>query len=258
MALTMYGSAGGAPSLPRGAGQHVLVVADDPPVAELLCTTMELAGYRIHAERTGTAAVHRLTDQRFDLVVLDLALPDLADLGRERRPVVHRPPVLFLARHDALGELLPEVGPGEQDYVTKPFRVAEVLARAQVLLRGRMPVRREGEPSYGSSYGEPSYGELSYGDLVLDDPACQALRAGRALNLTPAEYRLLRYLLVNAHTVLSKDKIGRYVWGDFHGDNAIEQLVSRLRRKIDRAGPPLIHTHRGFGYRLGGANGREH
>ncbi|GAQ65091.1 putative transcriptional regulatory protein [Streptomyces scabiei] len=248
MVLTMYGSAAGAPSLPRGAGQHVLVVADDPPVAELLCTTMELAGYRIHAEHTGTAAVHRLTDQRFDLVVLDLALPDLADLGRERRPVVHRPPVLFLARHDALGELLPEVGPGEQDYVIKPFRVAEVLARAQVLLRGRMPVRRDALPTYG---------ELSYGDLVLDDPACQALRAGRALNLTPAEYRLLRYLLVNAHTVLSKEQIGRYVRGDFHGDNAIEQLVSRLRRKIDRAGPPLIHTHRGFGYRLGGANGRE-
>ncbi|MCC9710868.1 hypothetical protein E4N62_39940 [Streptomyces sp. MNU76] len=129
----------------------------------------------------------------FDLVVFDLALPDLEGLGRERRPLAHRPPVLFLARYDTLGRLLPEVGLGEQDYVTKPFRIAEVLARAQVLLRGRKPVRRNGE--------------LAYRDLILDDAACQALRAGRALNLTPAEYRLLRYLLVNARKVLSKEQI---------------------------------------------------
>jgi DNA-binding response OmpR family regulator len=243
MVLTMHGSPSDKPSLPRGAGQHVLVVTHDPDAAELLSTTLELAGYRIHTADTGTDAVHRLNGGRFDLVVLDLALPDLEGLGRERRPVAHRPPVLFLTRYDSLGRLLPEVGLGEQDYVTKPFRIAEVLARAQVLLRGREPVRRDGE--------------LSYGELVLNDPACQALRAGRELNLTPAEYRLLRHLLVNAHTVLSKEQIGRYVWGDFRGDNAIEQLVSRLRRKVDRTAPPLIHTRRGFGYWLGDAHGQE-
>ncbi len=243
MALTMYGSASEKPSLPRGAGQHLLIVVDDPDIAELLSTTLELAGYRIQTAESGTEAVARLTEQRFDLVVLDLALPDLEGLGRERRPVAHRPPVLFLTQYDSLGRLLPEVGLGEQDYVTKPFRIAEVLARAQVLLRGRKAVRRDNE--------------LSYRDLVLDDPACQALRAGRALNLTPAEYRLLRYLLVNAHKVLSKEQIGRYVWGDFHGDNAIEQLVSRLRRKVDREDPPLIHTRRGFGYWLGRSGDQE-
>ncbi|QFR01784.1 response regulator transcription factor [Streptomyces phaeolivaceus] len=233
------------PSLPRGAGQHLLIAAGDPSTAELLSTTLELAGYRTHTTPSGTEAVSRLTEHRFDLVVLDLAIPDLDDLGRERRPVAHRPPVLFLTQYDSLGKLLPELGLGEQDYVTKPFRIAEVLARAQVLLRGRKPVRRDGEPSYR--------------DLVLDDPACQALRAGRPLNLTPAEYRLLRYLLVNAHKVLSKEQIGRYVWGDFHGDNAIEQLVSRLRRKVDReGGDPLIHTRRGFGYWLGTPSRQEH
>lgn len=241
MALTTHGGASEKPSLPRGAGQHVLVVADDQDVSELLSTTLELAGYRIHTVESGAAAVARLTEQRFDLVVLDLALPDLEGLGRERRPLAHRPPVLFLTRYDSLGRLLPEVGLGEQDYVTKPFRIAEVLARAQVLLRGRKPVRQDSDPSYL--------------DLVLDDPSCQARRAGRALHLTPAEYRLLRYLLVNAHKVLSKEQIGRYVWGDFHGDNAIEQLVSRLRRKVDREAPPLIHTRRGFGYWLGTSTG---
>jgi two-component system OmpR family response regulator len=95
---------------------------------------------------------------------------------------------------------------------------------------------------------------LHYGDLVLDDTVCRARRGTRALDLTPAEYRLLRHLLVNAHRVLSKEQIGRYVWGDHRGDNAIEQLVSRLRRKVDRGdgdAPALIHTRRGFGYWLG-------
>jgi DNA-binding response OmpR family regulator len=189
----------------------LVVVAEDLDTAELLCTTLELGGYRIRSATSGTEAVARLRDRRFDLVVLDLTLPDLEGLGRDRPPLAHRPPVLFLTAYDALGELL---------------------------LRAAGPARRERQ--------------LAYLDLALDGSACQALRAGRALNLTPAEYRLLRYLLVNAHKVLSKEQIGRYVWGDFHGDNAIEQLVSRLRRKVDRDGPPLVHTRRGFGYRLGG------
>jgi DNA-binding response OmpR family regulator len=115
--------------------------------------------------------------------------------------------------------------------------MAEVLARMQVLLRGARPRGAESA--------------LRYGELVLDDTLCQARRGTRPLRLTPAEYRLLRHLLVNAHRVLSKEQISRYVWGDFRGDNAIEQLVSRLRRKVDRDAPVLIHTRRGFGYWLG-------
>ncbi|MGW0711313.1 response regulator transcription factor [Streptomyces sp. NPDC002643] len=238
----MYGTVSDKPSLPRGAGQHVLIVVGDPQIAELLSTTLELAGYRICLVETGREAVGQLGEQRFDLVVMDLAVVDLERVGRERSTVLHVPPVLFLTVSESLGRLLPELGLGEKDYVTKPFRIAEVLARAQMLLRGRQPAR--------------PHSELAYHDLTLDDCACQALRAGRVLNLTPAEYRLLRYLLVNAHTVLSKEQIGRFVWGDFHGDNAIEQLVSRLRRKVDQQGPPLIQTRRGFGYWLGQAGDR--
>ncbi|MER6961314.1 response regulator transcription factor [Streptomyces sp. NPDC000618] len=246
----MYGDASettssvsGKPSLARGAGQHVLVVAGEPDIAELLATTLELAGYRITLTGAAVEALVHLDALRFDLLVVDADLPDLAGLGEAGRPVVvHRPPVLYLTACDSLGRLLPELGLGEKDYVTKPLRVAEMLTRMQLLLRAAPPGRR---PDHAPAYG----------DLVLDDTLCRARRGARGLDLTPAEYRLLRHLLGNAHRVLSKEQISRYVWGDFRGDNAIEQLVSRLRRKVDRDAPALIHTRRGFGYWLGKADG---
>ncbi|MGW4543831.1 response regulator transcription factor [Streptomyces chartreusis] len=229
-----------AERLARGAGQHVLVVAGDPDIAELLTITLELAGYRISLTGTGAEAVARVVERRLDLVVFDTDVPDQRDFDRERRPELpYRPPVLLLTECESLGRLVSELGPGRRDYVTKPFRIAEVLARIQVLLRHARPGRPGGNP-------------LHCGDLVLDDTVCRARRGTRTLDLTPAEYRLLRHLLVNPHRVLSKEQIGRHVWGDHRGDNAIEQLVSRLRRKVDRDAPALIHTRRGFGYWLGG------
>ncbi|WP_019057015.1 response regulator transcription factor [Streptomyces prunicolor] len=233
--MSTYDSFSETRSLARGGGQHLLVAVDEPDNAELLSTTLELAGYRIGTAGNGTEVVSRLAEQQFELVVIDAELPEMDALAQGRRLVTHRPPVLLLTGWDALDKLLPELGAGERDYVTKPFRIAEVLARIQVLLRGR--------------------GALHYADLVLDDTTCQARRGRCILDLTPAEYRLLRHLLVNAHKVLSKEQISRYVWGDFRGDNAMEQLVSRLRRKVDQEGAPLIHTRRGFGYWLGRAAG---
>jgi len=236
--MSTYDSISETRSLARGGGQHLLVAVDEPDNAELLSTTLELAGYRIGTAGNGSEVVSRLAEQRFELVVIDAELPQMDALAQGRRLVTHRPPVLLLTGWDALDKLLPELGAGERDYVTKPFRIAEVLARIQVLLRGR---------------GGGRDGALHYADLVLDDTTCQARRGRSTLDLTPAEYRLLRHLLVNAHKVLSKEQISRYVWGDFRGDNAMEQLVSRLRRKVDQEGPPLIHTRRGFGYWLGRA-----
>lgn len=192
---------GERPALARGSGQHVLVVGE-ADVAELLTTTLELAGYRTSVAGTGAQDVASAAGRRYDLVVLDATLPDVPDLGRRPRPpVTHRPPVLFLAAHDSLDDLLPELGLGERDYVTKPFRVSEVLARMQVLLRGTGATRRPD-------------GAARYRDLVLDDTLRTARRGRRTLDLTPAEYRLLSHLLANAHRVLSKEQISRYVWGD--------------------------------------------
>ncbi|MER7925768.1 response regulator transcription factor [Streptomyces sp. NPDC096057] len=238
--MSTYGGISETRSLALGGGQHLLVAVDGPDDAELLSTTLELAGYRIRIAGSGTEVVTRLAEQRFELVVIDAELPEMDALAQGHGLVTHRPPVLLLTAWDALDKLLPELGAGERDYVTKPFRIAEVLARIQVLLRGR---------------GGGRDGALHYADLVLDDTTCQARRGPRTLDLTPAEYRLLRHLLVNAHKVLSKEQISRYVWGDFRGGNAMEQLVSRLRRKVDQEGPALIHTRRGFGYWLGRAIG---
>ncbi|MFE7980151.1 response regulator transcription factor [Streptomyces shenzhenensis] len=234
----MHGTPSDTRSLARGAGQRLLVAADDPETSELLATTLELAGYRVGTAGAGAEVVVRLAERRFDLVVIDAELPGLHGLARGRGLAVpYRPAVLLLAAHDALAGLLPELGSGERDYVTRPFRIAEVLARIHVLLRDR------GGPARESA--------LRYADLLLDDAACQARRAGRPLDLTPAEYRLLRHLLVHARKVLSKEQISRHVWGERRGDNAIEQLVSRLRRKLHQEGPALLHTRRGFGYWLG-------
>jgi DNA-binding response OmpR family regulator len=239
----MHGSSSGRPALARGAGQRLLVVAGDSDVAELLCATLELAGYRIVAVAAAADAVARLVRERFDLVVVDATLPDVTALGRSRPALARRPPVLLLIDYESLDRIVPELGPGRRDYVTKPFRVADVLARVQILLRGT-----------GTGAGRVGKGAVCYRDLVLDDTRCEARRGARVLDLTPAEYRLLRHLLVNAHRVLSKEQIGRYVWGGRRGDNAIEQLVSRLRRKVDQDAPRLIHTRRGFGYWLGRAD----
>lgn len=140
------------PSPPRGHGQRVLVVADDPGDSELLSTTLELAGYRVGTAGTGAEGLVRLTEHAFDLAVWDAVLlshlthPPHTPRAGSRPP---HPPLLFLATCDSLHRLVPELGPGEKDYVTKPLRIAEVLARVDVLLRRRLPERRTVLPRYG-------------------------------------------------------------------------------------------------------------
>ncbi|GAA2259539.1 DNA-binding response regulator [Streptomyces ruber] len=240
----MYGSVGEKTEQAwdaREGGRQVLIAVDDPGTLELLTTTVGLAGYRTEAAGSRDAVLDRLADGGCDLVILDSALPGLRPLEEGRRmDPADRPAVLLLVPTDSLSRIVPELGWEATDYVTKPLRIAEVLARMQVLLRGT-----------GGTDGAPRGGVLECGGLALDDTTCRARRGRRVLDLTPAEYRLLRHLLVNVNKVLSKEQIARYVWGEYRGDNAIEQLVSRLRRKVDQGGPALIHTRRGFGYWLG-------
>jgi DNA-binding response OmpR family regulator len=233
------------PGPPRGNGQRVLIGASDPGDSELLATTLGLAGYRYVTAADGAELMAHYVQWGFDLVIVDSALPDLGQLGRGRRvSPADRPPVLLLTAHESLPDVVNQLGIGVSDYVTKPIRIAEVLARANVLLRAR-----------GESEHVQRGSRSGYGDLVLDDATCLARRGQIVLRLTPAEYRLLRHMLVNAGRVLSKEQLSRHVWGEVRGDNAIEQLVSRLRRKVDHRAPALIRTRRGFGYCLGRPDG---
>jgi two-component system OmpR family response regulator len=218
-----------------GNDSRVLVVVPDPDLRGSLAAQLSLAGYTVTAADTGHAAVDVLRERRVDLIVFDVEIPDLQDLARDRPTLAVRPPVLCLTACEYLGTLLPALGTDVEDYVTKPCRSVELLARVQVLLRDRrLPAA-----------------VLRHGDLLLDEVVCRAWRGERALDVTPAEYRLLRHLLLNAGRVLSKEQLAWQVWSESRGVNAIERLVSRLRRKVDGTQPRLIHTQRGFGYFLG-------
>lgn len=205
---------------------RLLVVAPDRE----LTAQLSFAGYQVSSATTGAGALRLLDQQRVDLIVVDIEIPDLMALARNRPVFAERPPVLCVAACEFLGTLVPALGTEIEDYVTKPFHRAELLARVQVLLKNK------------------ERNILTYGDLSLDEITYQGRRGGRELDLTPAEYRLLRHLILHAGQVLSKEQVARHVWRESRGDNAIERLVSRLRHKLD--GPELIHTHRGFGYQL--------
>jgi two-component system OmpR family response regulator len=168
-------------------------------------------------------------------------LPDIDgfEVARELRRHGHRAPVLFLTARDGTDDKVTGLMLGGDDYVTKPFSVAEVIARVHVLLRR-------------SRDGAADDNVLSYADLSMDEDTHQVRRAGRLIELSPTEYKLLRYLLINAGRVVSKAQILDRVWQyDFGGDAAVvEKFVSNLRRKVDVVEPPLLETVRGFGYVL--------
>ncbi|MFJ7072860.1 response regulator transcription factor [Streptomyces sp. NPDC098781] len=228
------------PAVP--ATPDVLLVVGEPRTSEPLAALLELAGYRTVAVDRATEAHVLLTERRFDLVILDVTLPDTEALRHSRRLLApDRPAVLLLTGSGEFLGSLPGGGPATADGQAggASGRVAEVLARVRQLVRGEEPAGWDGA--------------LRYGDLVLDDATRRARRGERAIELTPAEYRLLRCLLVNSERVLSKEQIGRHVWADPPTDSAIERLVSRLRRKVNGDQAALIHTRRGFGYWLGRA-----
>ncbi len=224
------------PVEPVAHGRRLLAAAPDPGLRRSLVAWLGSAGHAVEAVGTGAAAVTALGPQRFDLIIMDMDIPDLRELSRHRPTLVERPPILCITSCESLEQVVPEIGTEVSDYVTKPCRGPELLARVQVLLRTRTADR------------EPV---LRHDDLVLDEAVCQVWRGERRLEITAAEYRLLRHLLLNAGRVLSKEQLALQVWGESRTANTVERLMSRLRHKVDRTRPALIHTRRGFGYWLG-------
>ena len=220
---------------------RVLVVDDEANITDLVATALRYEGFQTQVADSGRAALAATRSFRPDLIVLDVMLPDLDGFEVVRRLAGEgrRVPILFLTARDAVEDKVRGLTLGGDDYVTKPFSLAELVARVRSVLR-----RADGS-------GDAS-GRLAFADLEMDDDTHEVWRGGTSVELTATEYKLLRYLLANARRVLSKAQILDHVWEyDFGGDaNVVETYISYLRKKLDRLGPPLIHTVRGVGYSL--------
>lgn len=219
---------------------RVLVVEDDHDVADLLVRTLARAHWAADIAATGRAALSALQLNEYDLVVLDLGLPDMDGLEvcRTWRAAGGRAPVLILTARGALQERVTGLDAGADDYLPKPFEPEELLARLRALSR-RNP--------------SPLAPVLQLGDLELDPATHNVRRAGASLALSPREYALLEYMLRHPHRVISRARLIEHVWDDNFDPvaNAVEVLVSRVRRKVDVPElPPLFHTVRGAGYML--------
>ena len=231
--------ASGAPGDPDA--PRVLVVDDEPAITELVALALRYEGFRVSVADGGRAALDAVAADPPDLVVLDIMMPGIDgwEVARRLRASGSPVPILFLTAKDATADKVRGLTLGADDYVTMPFSVEELVARIRAILRRTRPAA-----------GRPS--RLVFADLELDEDTHEVRRAGRPIELTATEFKLLRYLMLNARRVLSKGQILDHVWNyDFGGNaNVVETYISYLRRKIDREGPPLIHTVRGVGYTL--------
>jgi two-component system OmpR family response regulator len=227
---------------PDGTPVRVLVVDDEPSLAELLSMALRYEGWDVRTAADGLAAVRAAREFRPDAVVLDMMLPDLDGLEvlRRLRSDGGDVPVLFLTAKDAVEDRVAGLTAGGDDYVTKPFSLEEVVARLRALVR-RTAVLVGGSDSV-----------LTVGDLSLDEDSHEVFRGGEPIRLTATEFELLRYLMRNPRRVLTKAQILDRVWNyDFGGQvNVVELYVSYLRKKIDAGREPMIHTLRGAGYVL--------
>ena len=228
---------------------RLLVVDDEPNIRELLATSLRFAGFEVHTAADGAAALRVARQLELDLVVLDVMLPDMDGFAvtRRLREKGQHVPVVFLTARDDTQDKVTGLTVGGDDYVTKPFSLEEVVARIRAVLRRTQPD------------ADLSTSVLTYADLELDEDSHEVTRGGRVVELSPTEFKLLRYLMLNPGRVLSKTQILDHVWQyEWGGDaNIVESYISYLRRKVDNVNAPdgtpvtpLIHTKRGVGYML--------
>jgi two-component system response regulator MprA len=216
----------------------VLLVDDDARILRMLERTLAAEGYDVSVAPDGGTALARIERSLPDLIVLDVKMPGLDGLAVTRRLRAKRLPVpiLLLTARDAVAERVAGLDAGADDYLVKPFDIAELTARVRALLRRNHPPDEL----------------LVFGDLTLDPDTAIARRAGTDIELTRREAELLALLLRNARTVVTREAALEHVWGgeDEATTNAVDRYVAYLRRKLGE--PPLIHTVRGLGFRLDG------
>lgn len=231
-----------------GSPVRALVVDDEPALCDILAMALRHDGWQVETALNGHDALRAARTTAPDVIVLDIMLPDIEGISllqRMREGGVEAP-VLFLTAKDSLEDRLQGLDAGGDDYVTKPFNLGEVVARLQGLVRRTAWV---GVTSPGP--------RIVVGDLTLDEDSYEVDRAGTAIELSPTEFELLRFLMRNPRRVHSKAQILDNVWDyDYEGRPTVVDLyISYLRRKIDTLGPPMIHTVRGVGYMVKPASG---
>jgi two-component system OmpR family response regulator len=219
---------------------RILVVDDEPSIVDAVATALRYEGFEVEEAANGRDAIAAVARFDPDLVVLDWMLPDIEgiEVGRRLRDRGFKTAILFLTAKEAVENKVEALRAGGDDYVTKPFSLAELVARVQAILR--------------RTTGDLPGDVLRFGDLVLDEGRHEVSRADVMLELTATEFNLLRFFMLNPRRVLSKGQILQHVWRyDFGGNtNVVETYVSYLRRKLDAVGPPLIRTVRQAGYML--------
>ncbi|RYX81457.1 response regulator transcription factor [bacterium] len=218
---------------------NVLIVEDEPGVSRFLAKACVEIGYVPHIEADGRSALARAKNTRFEIILLDVMLPGMNgfEVCRQLRSEGVSSLILIITARDTLEDKVAGLDAGADDYVCKPFRVAEILARMRALLRRR----------------ESSSVKLQVADLVLDAETRMAMRDGKDIHLSATEYSLLEFLMRNAGKTMPRSVILDHVWQyDFAGsDNVLDVYIGYLRAKIDKGREPLIHTSRGVGYRVG-------
>ena len=216
----------------------ILLVDDEDNLRSMLEAALRHHGFEGHPVANGRSALESAASIGPDLIVLDVMLPDLDgfEVCRRLRTESNQTPVLFLTARDSTEDKVRGLTLGGDDYLVKPFSLEELIARIDTILRRSGFTRSDAL--------------MRCGDLILDDDAHLVTRAGREISLSPTEYNLLRYLLINQGRVLSKSQILDHVWNyDFGGDGGVvETYVGYLRRKLDNEGPSLIQTVRAVGY----------
>lgn len=225
------------------ASHRILVVDDEKSISDLISTSLRFVGFEVRTAATGSEALTVAEDFKPHAVVLDVMLPDLDgfEVCRQLRSEGVNIGVLFLTAKDGMEDKVAGLTIGGDDYMTKPFSLEELVARLRALLRRIGIVEMDIDDE-----------KIHFADLELNEATHEVHRAGHRLELSPTEFQLLRYLLINADRVVSKSQILDHVWQyDFRGDAGIvETYISYLRKKVDSFDPPLIHTVRGVGYRL--------
>jgi two-component system OmpR family response regulator len=223
--------------------QRILVVDDENSISDLIATSLRFVGFDVRTAATGSEALTIAEEFKPHALILDVMLPDQNgfEVCRQLRQDGHSVGVLFLTAKDTVEDKIAGLTIGGDDYVTKPFSLEELVARLRALLRRIGATSVEGDDE-----------KVRFADLELDEATHEVRRAGNLIDLSPTEFLLLRYLMINADRVVSKSQILDHVWQyDFRGDAGIvETYISYLRKKIDNYDPALIHTVRGVGYRL--------